>query len=111
MRLRPELVLLQKTMMTVEGVARRIDPQHDIWAASEPVVRRWIGRELSPANQIRRFADEATTAVRNLARLAEGPVIRAEREIREIHHIAPLPWVALGALLSGLAFLAAMLVR
>ena len=38
MRLRPELVLLQKTMVTVEGVARRIDPDHDIWAAAEPVV-------------------------------------------------------------------------
>ena len=49
MRLRPELVLLQKTMVTVEGVARRIDPDHDIWAAAEPVVRRWIARELSPA--------------------------------------------------------------
>jgi ubiquinone biosynthesis protein len=111
MRLRPELVLLQKTMMTVEGVARRIDPEHDIWAAAEPVVRRWIGRELSPANQVRRFVDEATTAVRNLARLAEAPIVRAEREIREIHHLSPLPWVAVGALLSGLAFLAAMLVR
>ncbi|MGI9169815.1 MAG: 2-polyprenylphenol 6-hydroxylase, partial [Caulobacteraceae bacterium] len=33
MRLRPELVLLQKTMVTVEGVARRIDPGHDLWAA------------------------------------------------------------------------------
>ena len=40
MRLRPELVLLQKTIVTVEGVARRIDPKHDIWAAAEPVVRR-----------------------------------------------------------------------
>ena len=34
MRLRPELVLLQKTMVTVEGVARRIDPEHDLWAAA-----------------------------------------------------------------------------
>jgi ubiquinone biosynthesis protein len=111
MRLRPELVLLQKTMMTVEGVARRIDPDHDIWAASEPVVRRWIARELSPASQVRRFADEATNAVRNIARLAEAPLVRAEHVIREIHHISPLPWVALGALLSGLAFLGAMLAR
>jgi len=111
MRLRPELVLLQKTMMTVEGVARRIDPDHDIWAASEPVVRRWIARELSPANRLRRFADEAAGAVRHLARLAEAPLVRAEHEIREIHHLSPLPWVALGALLSGLAFLAAMLLR
>lgn len=48
MRLRPELVLLQKTMVTVEGVARRIDPHLDIWTAAEPVVRRWITRALPP---------------------------------------------------------------
>src|SRR3954469_7835227 len=68
MRLRPELVLLQKTMMTVEGVARRIMPDHNIWSAADPVVRRWIARELSPVARIKRFADEAATALRNLAR-------------------------------------------
>ena len=111
MRLRPELVLLQKTMMTVEGVARRIYPDHDIWAASDPVVRRWIARELSPATQLRRFADEAAAAARNLVHLAEAPLVRAERVIHEIHHISPLPWFALGALLSGAAFFLGMLLR
>ena len=110
MRLRPELVLLQKTMMTVEGVARRIDPDHDIWAASEPVVRRWIARELSPATRLRRFADEAQAAVRNLARLAESlpgpaPVVTETRER------SPWLWFALGALISGAAFLAGTLLR
>ena len=49
MRLRPELVLLQKTMVTVEGVARRIDPGHDIWAAARPVVERWVRRSSAPS--------------------------------------------------------------
>ena len=115
MRLRPELVLLQKTMMTVEGVARRIDPDHDIWAASEPVVRRWIARELSPAAQVRHFAEEARTAVRNIARMAEAPIIKAEQVVHEIHHISPLPWIilglAVGAFASGLAFLLGQLLR
>jgi ubiquinone biosynthesis protein len=48
MHLRPELVLLQKTMVQVEGVARALDPRHDIWAAARPVVERWIRRELGP---------------------------------------------------------------
>jgi ubiquinone biosynthesis protein len=73
MALRPELVLLQKTMVTVEGVARRIDPAHDLWAAADPVVRRWIARELSPAAKVRDFADEALRAIKALARLAEAP--------------------------------------
>jgi ubiquinone biosynthesis protein len=111
MRLRPELVLLQKTMMTVEGVARRIDPDHDIWAAAEPVVRRWIARELSPATQVRRFAEEARVAVKNIARMAEAPIHQAEKVIHEIHHISPLPWIALGAVASGVAFLLGLLFR
>jgi ubiquinone biosynthesis protein len=71
MRLRPELVLLQKTMVTVEGVARRIDPEHDIWAAAEPVVARWIARELSPVARLRDIARDARAVVSALARLAE----------------------------------------
>ena len=110
MRLRPELVLLQKTMMTVEGVARRIYPDHDIWAASEPVVRRWIARELSPATRIRRLAGEAEQAIRNLARLArdgDAPVpAKLELHDHRRDRTAAL-WFALGALASALAFIAA----
>jgi ubiquinone biosynthesis protein len=108
MHLRPELVLLQKTMMTVEGVARRIQPDHDIWRAADPVVRRWMARELSPAARIKRFADEAATALRNLARLIESPPA-ATVEVREVRRGgAALLWFAMGAVVAGGAFLAAM---
>jgi ubiquinone biosynthesis protein len=104
MALRPELVLLQKTMVTVEGVARRIDPTHDLWAAADPVVRRWIARELSPAAKVRAFADEAAQAIRALARLAEAPppaaVVVQQRPVR------PLLWFLAGAAVAGLAFAA-----
>ncbi len=71
MNLRPELVLLQKTMASVEGVARRIDPDHDIWAAARPIVERWIARELSPAAQAKRLAERGLRALEGLARWAE----------------------------------------
>ena len=51
MRTRPELLLLQKTMVVVEGVARSLDPRLDIWAVAEPVVREWIERNLGHAAQ------------------------------------------------------------
>ncbi|HEY2358172.1 MAG TPA: 2-polyprenylphenol 6-hydroxylase [Phenylobacterium sp.] len=108
MHLRPELVLLQKTMMTVEGVARRIQPDHDIWSAADPVVRRWMARELSPAARIKRFAEEAATAVRNIARLAENPPGPAQVEVRTEQRGSPLLWFAMGALAAGAAFLAAV---
>ena len=110
MRLRPELVLLQKTMATVEGVARRIYPEHNIWQAADPVVRRWILRELSPPARIKRFAEEAATALRNLAKLIETPPL-ATVEVREIpSRPAPL-WFALGAAAAGAAFLLGILFR
>jgi len=52
MRTRPELLLLQKTMVVVEGVARTLDPRLDIWTTSEPVAREWIARNLGPAGQL-----------------------------------------------------------
>jgi ubiquinone biosynthesis protein len=52
MRTRPELLLLQKTMVVVEGVARTLDPKLDMWTVSEPVVREWMERHLGPAGRI-----------------------------------------------------------
>ena len=42
MQTRPELILLQKTMVVVEGVARGLDPSLNIWTAAEPIARQWI---------------------------------------------------------------------
>ena len=52
MRTRPELIMLQKTMVVVEGVARGFDPKLDIWTTADPVVREWIARNLGPLGQI-----------------------------------------------------------
>lgn len=52
MRTRPELIMLQKTMVVVEGVARGFDPKLDIWTTADPVVREWIARNLGPIGQI-----------------------------------------------------------
>jgi ubiquinone biosynthesis protein len=52
MRTRPELLLLQKTMVVVEGVARSLDPKLDMWKTADPVVREWIERNLGPFGKI-----------------------------------------------------------
>ena len=61
MRTRPELLLLQKTMVVVEGVARSLDPKLDMWTVSEPVVREWMERHLGPAGRIEDAAKDATS--------------------------------------------------
>jgi ubiquinone biosynthesis protein len=52
MRTRPELIMLQKTMVVVEGVARSLDPKLDMWTTAEPVVREWIVRNIGAAGQL-----------------------------------------------------------
>jgi ubiquinone biosynthesis protein len=59
MRTRPELLLLQKTMVVVEGVARSLDPKLDMWSTAEPVVREWIARNLGPIGRLEDAAEGA----------------------------------------------------
>jgi ubiquinone biosynthesis protein len=71
MHLRPELILLQKTMVQVEGVARSIDPAHNIWQAAKPIVDRWTRREFGPEGLRRLAADTAREAIARLRKLPE----------------------------------------
>ncbi len=107
MRLRPELVLLQKTMVTVEGVGRRIHPGLDIWAAAEPVVRRWITRELSPARRLLEFAERARAAVERLAD-APTPAAPPATPARSAFSLVSF---AIGAAAAALAFALAAALR
>ena len=75
MHLRPELILLQKTMVSVEGVARRLNRDHDLWQAAKPVVERWIRRELGPQAQVRDAVNEVLAAARALSRLVQDPPV------------------------------------
>lgn len=77
MQTRPELVLLQKSMVLVEGVARTLDPDLDIWTVAEPVVGEWLRREEGPLGRIEDLAGhlsrigEAAGRVPALIALAE----------------------------------------
>lgn len=105
MHLRPELVLLQKTMVTVEGVARRIDPDNDLWAAAQPVVERWMTRELSPLNRAREALDQIVTAARAIVRLAEAPPAEVRIEsTRDSRASWALAWSVVAAALAATAF-------
>ena len=79
MRTRPELLLLQKTMVVVEGVARSLDPKLDMWTVAEPVVREWMERHLGPAGRLEGAAEGALEVGRFLGDvpglLARGAVL------------------------------------
>ena len=87
MQTRPELVLLQKTMVVVEGVARTLDPAFNMWKTAEPVVGNWIAGNLGPRGL---FIDarDGVGALLSLARQAPDLSARAERLSREIDAMA-----------------------
>jgi ubiquinone biosynthesis protein len=85
MRTRPELLLLQKTMVVAEGVGRMLDPQLNIWVTSEPVVREWLTQNLGPAGLLQ----DARLGAGELSKfLAAVPTLltRAARLTEQIEH-------------------------
>ncbi|RWM95413.1 MAG: 2-polyprenylphenol 6-hydroxylase [Mesorhizobium sp.] len=87
MATRTELVLLQKTMVVVEGVARTLDPAFNMWKTSEPVVSDWIAGNLGPRGVLS-DARDAGKALVSLARQAPDIAVRTERLSREIDLMA-----------------------
>ena len=87
METRPELVMLQKTMVVVEGVSRTLDPRFNMWKTSEPVVGDWIRHNLGPRGLLADARDGAN-ALLSLARQAPDLAARTERLTREIDAMA-----------------------
>jgi len=102
MRTRPELILLQKTMVVVEGVARGFDPRLDMWKTAEPVVREWIERNLGPLGRIQGAMSGAGDLARVLAGLpdiaARAVLVLEQLETmtREGLHLSPETVAAMG---------------
>lgn len=72
MELQPQLILLQKTMMQAEGVARRLDPTFDMWEASRPIVTKAVRREVGPERYLNDFLDGLGKTRRTLSILPEA---------------------------------------
>jgi ubiquinone biosynthesis protein len=86
MRTRPELLLLQKTMVVVEGVARSLDPKLDIWRTAEPVVREWMTRYLGPAGKLESAADGTLELGRFVGRVP-GLLTRGARVLDQLDEV------------------------
>jgi ubiquinone biosynthesis protein len=87
MKTRIELVLLQKTMVVVEGVARTLDPKLDVWTTSEPVVGAWIEQNLGPVGKLQ----DAGRAAATLGRFASNlplVLLRGENIVNQLEGMA-----------------------
>ncbi len=69
MEAQPHLLLLQKTMMTAEGVGRGLNPGINMWQLSEPLIRDWAAEHLSGPARVKSFAKEAVDTLRDAPRV------------------------------------------
>ena len=70
MTTQPQLLLLQKNMVVVEGVARSLDEEANIWDISKPILEGWLTREMGPKNKLDQVVNTTNEV---MSRLPEIP--------------------------------------
>ena len=86
----PQLVLLQKTLLNVEGLGRQLDPDLDLWKTAKPFLERWMEQQVGWRGmeaRLRREAMQWTFLLPQLPRLMHGALTRhqdADRLIDEV---------------------------
>tara|TARA_Y100001970_G_scaffold286883_1_gene410151 strand:- start:4181 stop:5743 length:1563 start_codon:yes stop_codon:yes gene_type:complete len=71
MQTQPQLLLLQKTMVVVEGVARKLDPDANIWEISKPVLEKWLKETKDPINEIGNILKDTSEVLKKLPELPQ----------------------------------------
>jgi ubiquinone biosynthesis protein len=96
--IQPQLVLLQKTLLNIEGLGRQLDPDLDLWVTAQPILERWMDEQVGPQGLRDRLQQESgqwahlvpalpRLAYRALQRAAERPdEAPLERLLRQLLH-------------------------
>ena len=71
MQTQPQLLLLQKTMVVVEGVARKLDPNANIWEISQPVLEKWLKETKDPINELGNILKDTSEVIKKLPELPQ----------------------------------------
>src|SRR5690606_24360467 len=89
--IQPQLVLLQKTLLNVEGLGRDLDPDLDLWSTAKPFLERWMVDQIGPRRLLKDLRDQAPRYAKllpELPRLLHDYLKRrpddAERELRAL---------------------------
>ena len=81
----PQLVLLQKTLLNVEGLGRQLDPDLDLWVTAKPFLERWMSEQIGWRGVLRRLRQEAevwSVTMPEVPRLAHEALRRAASPAR-----------------------------
>ena len=69
MEIQPQLVLLQKTLLQVEGLGRQLDPELDLRRTAQPILERWMKEQVGPRAFVRQLREEAPLWAKTLPQL------------------------------------------
>ena len=114
MTVQPQLVLLQKTLLNIEGLWAPAIPRARSLKTAKPFMERWLARQLNPLNQVRRIftpmleAAQAYRACPNEAARDEK-IAALERELEALRQPKPKPWAPVLAGLTALGLGGALL--
>jgi ubiquinone biosynthesis protein len=126
MRIQPQLLLLQKTMLQIEGLGRQLYPQLDLWQTARPILQEWAADRFSGrsfAEQFRRQLPDLNEAIRTLPQVLQQLVQKAgegtlrirvdqtpyedlRREIREDGRRRDMTIVGAAVIIAGILWLA-----
>jgi ubiquinone biosynthesis protein len=67
--IQPQLVMLQKTLLNIEGLGRQLDPELDLWKTAKPFLERWMSDQVGWRGLLRNFKQEAPYLARSLPQL------------------------------------------
>ncbi|SES41263.1 2-octaprenylphenol hydroxylase [Tranquillimonas rosea] len=110
METRTELILLQRTMVVVEGVARSLYPQINIWEVASPIVEEYIKDNIGPkalARDLKRTARVLARFGPRLPQMAEAALMR--ESLPQVHVKGPTKWMRLGYAGVGAVTMAALI--
>ena len=71
MQTQPQLLMLQKTMVVVEGVARKLNPNTNIWTTSKPVLENWLKQTKDPMTTINETLQSTSEVIKRLPEFPE----------------------------------------
>src|SRR5690606_2888003 len=71
MEVQPQLVLLQKTLLQIEGLGRQLYPELDLWLTAKPILEEWMKERRDPRAQIRRIVEAWPEIADDLMKLPE----------------------------------------
>jgi ubiquinone biosynthesis protein len=86
--IQPQLILLQKTLLNIEGVGRQLDPAIDIWAVARPVLERILRERYSPgrlAREFRKRLPEMITQAPDMPRLLHAWLTQQVEGRQQLH--------------------------